>query len=194
MTFRNISCTSSMTWLFEIFRALTQSCILYRLFRSHLFFSVATTSPRFLCSWTNLKFSDGTQKNVVTKSGPWEWGCCTARSVEDETWNAKLNGNRNPECWGDFSQPVKIEKIKNLGISRYKVELRFWLDLKSEVSRGTNSNWDFRLMWICSWLKSPHHSGFRLPFNSAFRVSSSTERAVPRSFSGAGPRYVPRCS
>jgi hypothetical protein len=28
----------------------------------------------------------------------------TARSVEDETQNAELNGNRNPECWGDFSQ------------------------------------------------------------------------------------------
>ena len=29
---------------------------------------------------------------------------CTARSVEDETRNAELNGNRNPECWGNFSQ------------------------------------------------------------------------------------------
>ena len=28
----------------------------------------------------------------------------TARSVEDETRNAELNGNRNPEWWGDFSQ------------------------------------------------------------------------------------------
>ena len=27
---------------------------------------------------------------------------CTARSVEDEIRNAKLNGNRNPEWWGDF--------------------------------------------------------------------------------------------
>ena len=42
----------------------------------------------------------------------------TARSVEDEIRNAELNGNRNPECWGDFSQLVKIEKIKYLGISR----------------------------------------------------------------------------
>ena len=49
----------------------------------------------------------------------------TARSVEDETRNAELNGNRNPECWGDFSQLVKIEKIKYLGMSWYKVELRF---------------------------------------------------------------------
>ena len=104
--------------------------------------------------------------------------CDTARSVEDETRNAELNGNRNPECWGDFSQLVKIEKIKYLGISRYKVELRFRLDLNSEVSRGTNSKWDFCWIWICSWLKSPQHSGFRLPFNSVFRVSSSTERAV----------------
>ena len=28
----------------------------------------------------------------------------TARSVEDETRNAELNGIRNPECWGNFSQ------------------------------------------------------------------------------------------
>ena len=28
----------------------------------------------------------------------------TARSVEDETRNAELNGNRNPEWWRDFSQ------------------------------------------------------------------------------------------
>jgi len=49
----------------------------------------------------------------------------TAGSVEDETRNAELNGNRNPEWWGDFRQLVKIEKIKFLGISRYKVELRF---------------------------------------------------------------------
>jgi len=28
----------------------------------------------------------------------------TARSVEDETRNAELNGNRNPEWWGDFGQ------------------------------------------------------------------------------------------
>jgi len=30
--------------------------------------------------------------------------CGTARSVEDETRNAELYGNRNPEWWGDFSQ------------------------------------------------------------------------------------------
>jgi len=76
------------------------------------------------------------------------------------------------------SQLVKIEKIKFLGISWYKVELRFWLDLNSEVSCGTNSNWDFCLIWMWSWLKSPDRSAFRLPLNSAFRVSSSTERAV----------------
>jgi len=34
----------------------------------------------------------------------------TACSVEDETRNTELNGNKNPECWGDFSQLVKIEK------------------------------------------------------------------------------------
>ena len=50
---------------------------------------------------------------------------CTARSVEDETRHAELNENQNPEWWGDFSQLVKIQKIKFFGTSRYKVELRF---------------------------------------------------------------------
>ena len=49
----------------------------------------------------------------------------TAHSVVDETRHAKLNGDRNPEWRGDFSQLVKIEKIKIFGISRYKVEVRF---------------------------------------------------------------------
>ena len=52
------------------------------------------------------------------------WITITARSVEDETQNAELNGNRNPEWWGDLSQLVKFQKIKFLGISWYKVELR----------------------------------------------------------------------
>jgi len=102
----------------------------------------------------------------------------TARSLEDETRNGERNANRNPEWWGDFSQLVKIEKIEFLGISPYKVHLRFWLDLNSELSRGTDSNWDFCLIWIYIWLKSSHHSGFRFAFRWPFRVSSSSERAV----------------
>jgi len=66
-------------------------------------------------------------------------------------------------------------------ISRYltvQSRIEILMDLNSKVSRGTNSEWDFVWIWTCSWLKSPQHSGFRLPFNLAFRVSSSTERAV----------------
>jgi len=114
----------------------------------------------------------------------------TARSLEDETRNGERNANRNPEWWGVFSQLVKIEEIKFLGmcvrcfvllnrVSRHKVELRFWLDLNFEEFRGTNLNWDFCLIWICNWLKSPNHSGFRFAFLSPFRVSSFRERAVP---------------
>ena len=133
-----------------------------------LFFLVSWLSGCNVCRRWNVVWNDVFSNLYVG----------TARSVEDETRNAELNGNRNPEWWGYFSQQVKVEKIKFLGISRYKVEMGFWLDSNSEVSCGTNSNWDFCLIWICSWLKSPHHSGFRLPFNPAFRVSSSTERAV----------------
>ena len=49
----------------------------------------------------------------------------TAHSLEHETRNGERNANRIPEWWGDFSQLVKIGEIKFLGISRYKVELRF---------------------------------------------------------------------
>ena len=75
----------------------------------------------------------------------------TARSVEDETRNAELNGNGNPECLGDFSQLVKIEIMKNFGISRYKVEsrldwykfkLRFLFDLNLQL---TNISPPFRI-------------------------------------------------
>jgi len=105
---------------------------------------------------------------------------CTARSGEDDTRNGESLGNayRNPECRGDFSQLVQIQKIKFFGISWYPIELRFSLDLNSAVSRVTNSNWDFSLTWIYSWLKSSHYSGFRFAFRWPFRVSSSRERAV----------------
>jgi len=97
----------------------------------------------------------------------------TACSREDETRNGQRNANRNPEWWGDFSQLVKIEKLKFLGISRYKFELRFWLNLNAFVSHGTTSNWDFGLIWMYNWLKSHHHSGFRFAFRWPFRVPSS---------------------
>jgi len=92
--------------------------------------------------------------------------------------NACRNANQNPEWRGYFSQLVKIEKLKFLSISWYKFELRFWFNLNSSVSRGTKSNPYLGLIWICSWIKSPHHSGFRFAFQRASRVSSSKERAV----------------
>jgi len=70
----------------------------------------------------------------------------TAYSREDETRNGHRNTNRNARWWGDFSQLVKIEQLKFLGISRYKFELRFWFNLNSSVSRGTNSSIDFGLI------------------------------------------------
>jgi len=73
------------------------------------------------------RFSGRIRKSKFLTHGVLSGNCHTARgrSMEDETRNAELNGNRNPEWWGDFSHLVKIEKIKFLGISRYKVELRF---------------------------------------------------------------------
>jgi len=67
----------------------------------------------------------------------------SARSVEDETQNDRQNANRYPEWWGDFSQLVEIEKLKFIGISRYKLKLKFWLNMNAAVSPSTNSNCDF---------------------------------------------------
>jgi len=43
----------------------------------------------------------------------------TARSVEDETRNAELNGNRNPEWWGDFNQ-LQIQSRRPLNLNLYR--------------------------------------------------------------------------
>jgi len=113
-------------------------------------------------SWIRNEVKSG--DTSVLKSNSWIE--LTARSLEDETRNAKLSDNWNPEWWGDFSQLVKIEKIKFLGISWYKVKLKRWFDLNSEVCCGTNSKWD--LVYLNLQMTKIHHSGFRLPFNSAF--------------------------
>jgi len=110
---------------------------------------------------------------------PFRWD----RSVEDETRNAELNANRNPEWWGDFSQLVKIEKIRFLGISRYKVEVRFWLDLNSKISCGTNSNWDFCWIWICSCQNLPTIQDFD------YHLIQHFESHLPRN----GLRSYPLC-
>jgi len=102
----------------------------------------------------------------------------TARSVEDETRNAELNGNQNPECWGNFSQ-LQIQINKNLNLNLYREIPRNSNPIKISIRLCTVR---YREIWFSRFwqvdLKYPQHLGFRLPFNSAFRVSSSTERAV----------------
>jgi len=56
----------------------------------------------------------------------------TARSVEDETRNAELNGIRNPEWWGDFSQ-------QQIQIKR-KYQFEFVLQDTSEFNSNQNLN------------------------------------------------------
>jgi len=47
--------------------------------------------------------------------------------VEDETRNAELNGNRNPELWGDFSQ----QQIQMKGKSQFEFVPRDSSEFKS---------------------------------------------------------------
>jgi len=64
----------------------------------------------------------------------------------------------------------KFKSNKNLNLNLNQS------NLLSTLYREIPKN--FIISILTSWLKSPKHSGFPLPFNSAFRVSSSTERAV----------------
>jgi len=63
--------------------------------------------------------------------------CDTARSVEDETRNAELNGNRNPECWGDFSQlQIQIQQKSHFEfVPRDTSEFKSNLNLNSTLYR-----------------------------------------------------------
>jgi len=69
----------------------------------------------------------------------------------------KLNRNLNLNLY------LKIPRNSNL----IKISIRLCTVRYREISSI-----------LTIWLKSLHHSGFWLTFNSAFRVSSSTERAV----------------
>ena len=115
---------------------------------------------------------------ISTQRSPISTNHDTARSVEDETRNAESNGNRNSEWWGDFRQLQSQIKQKSQSefVEQDTSEFKSNQNLNSTLYREMPRNLIFSI--LTSWLKSPHHSGFRLPFDLAFRVSSSTERAV----------------
>jgi len=104
-----------------------------------------------------------------------------------------------------FQGPCQIQFADNLGRSGVPRELHnktllvrkvCWIKFtavwyKPRVSSKTNrraplkcDNQVFEQLYYLifknstSWLKSPHHSGFRFAFRRSFRVSSSTEQAV----------------
>ena len=124
-----------------------------------------------------------------------------ARSVEDETRNDRRNANRNPEWWGDLSQLVEIEKLKFIGISRYKFKLKFWLNLNSSVSPSSNSNCDFsfavdkNLLSIQDFdLHFDDHSESHLPRNGLYTVVKTPGSQVdsPESVCKGREKFVVR--
>ena len=117
----------------------------------------------------------------------------TARCVEDETRNAECNGNRNPECWGDFSQPqIQIQQKSHFEfVPRETSKFKSNHNLNSTLYREIPRYLIFSI--LTRWLNSPQHSGFRLPCNSAFRVLSFAERAVPQLLSVAVCCSVLQC-
>jgi len=74
-------------------------------------------------------------------------------------FESTANPNSRFEFVPEDSEEFKFNQILNLNLYR-------------EIQR----NLSFSIS--TSWLKSPHHSGFRFAFRRSFRVSSSTERAV----------------
>ena len=99
--------------------------------------------------------------------------------MADETRNAELNGKRNPERWGDFSQlQIQIKpKSKFEFVPQDTSEFKSNQNLNSTLYREIPRNLIFSILTSC--LKSPHHSGFRFKFRRAFGVPSYTEQAVP---------------
>ena len=100
-----------------------------------------------------------------------------ARSLEDETRNA----NRNSEWWVNVSQ-LQIQIKPKSGfecVPQDTEEFKFNQNLNSNLYRKIPRNLIFSI--LTSWLKSPHHSGFRFAFRRTFRISSSMERAAAAS-------------
>ena len=103
-----------------------------------------------------------TEKSHCSSKEPWE----SQKEFWDET--------RNAEWWGELHIQIK-QKSQFEIVPQDTSEFKSNQNLNSTLYREIPRNLIFSI--LTSWLKSPHHSGFRLPFNSAFRVSSSTERA-----------------
>jgi len=79
---------------------------------------------------------------------------CTARSVEDETRNTELNGNRSPEWWGDFSQLQNQIKQKSQFefVPRDTSEFKSIQNLNSTLYREIPRNLIFSI--LTAWLNS----------------------------------------
>jgi hypothetical protein len=119
--------------------------------------------------------------------------CVAAFDVHDEqvtnsfviSWYNPFRGRSDSECssesWSKSWMVVRFESTANLK-SRFEFvpgdteEFRFNQNLNLNLYREIRRNLSFSIS--TSWLKSPHHSGFRLGFRRAFGVSSSTEWAV----------------
>ena len=108
-------------------------------------------------------------------------GYGTARSVEDETRNAELNGNRYPEWWKDFSKlQIQIKRKSQFEFllqdtSEFKSKQNLNLTLYHEIPR----NLIFSI--LTRRLKSPHDSGFRLLFGISSLIFHGTGCSVPGS-------------
>jgi len=97
--------------------------------------------------------------------------------VKDETGNAELNGNRNPEWWGDFIQlQIQIkQKSQCEFVPRDTSEFKSNQNLNLTLYREIPRNLIFSI--LTSWLKSPHHLGFQLPLIQHFESHKSFRRA-----------------
>ena len=145
--------------------ARVSSCIFAYLFMCQCICRTGECVDVLLCiNWFTLVYS--------------QWVFWVQPVLEDDTRNAEFNGNRSPECWENCCQlQIRItQKSQFEFVPRNTSEFKSNQNLNSTLYREIPRYLVFSI--LSCWLKSPQHSGFRLPLNSAFRVSSSTERAV----------------
>ena len=138
----------------------------------------------------NTRLSSGTSKTGTTSNrtklnynSPGGW-----------LWEGEGNGNYSPfrGRWSLRLGIVEMQiEILNGGeiLVNCKIKITIWIctgryrgiqiQSTSQFEFVPRDTMNLSFSISTSWLKSPHHSGFRFAFRRSFRVSSTKERSVP---------------
>jgi len=120
------------------------------------------TKPKQAQKWTWHIFCTSSKKGLENRSSRFEPKISWI-SFSRGSRPPLLTGNRNPEWWGDFSQlQIQIKQKSQFEfVPQDTSEFKPNQNLNSTLYREIPRNLIFSI--LTNWLKSPHHSRFRLP-------------------------------